>query len=739
MAQTVQSQNITKNHTIDSFSKTAIRSKDSTPSALKSDGINRIHYLKLDSSYNYKKIIPSVKGRIGLESYYASFQNPRVLNEPHYIRLSGNTSVSMAGIPLLVDFYRTTENQSFYNSNYFKVKFDHQTYIDGIKKQWSAKLQEASSSANVAKYKSSANSKLASELEQQRGRIQSLQSTLEGELSQKQDAFIENYQFKKDSMLLLFQDSITQVAAKVQDSLQINRYSKARYSDSIQLERLKNDTHNLAEKLRLIEKKRSELNDARKQLDSTISADTAKYNYYKALLEDPEKNAHLWLNEKGFSKQLVFLSRIKDLETGVINPLIHTYSISGVSMKGLQGAMNLGKSNLKLVGGKAIIADFSTFNRSNNKYERLFIGIGFDTRLGKNLKLTLFGHFATDPKEKFTKENRIASQNGVAGIEMDYTPGKLPKFIVAYSNTHFSTRNRTISHVSYIPSGDYSIAQQSMSTSAYKTTIEKTLGKQVKIEAWREMVGPKYKNLGNPFMRVNFLEHSAKIKFELFKNQINASLFYKKMRDNPLNISEVVNSTSGYGFSMSSRFKNRKLPNFMTSISPYEQGNNHPDSLFRVNSKFSVITAGITYRTGRKYKYFVMAFGSQSRMQFSDTFSAVVRTATISQDLSIGSKISLGYSSTFTRTFPSVDSTQANTHQGRVSYRFSKSNSIMISGFSSQFLNGAYRKGASLAVSISTHKHTRVTLKAGIDHYHKLWGIENKQAYWGACRFDFVF
>ena len=56
-----------------------------------------------------------------------------------------------------------------------------------------------------------------------------------------------------------------------------------------------------------------------------------------------------------------------------------------------------------------------------------------------------------------------------------------------------------------------------------------------------------------------------------------------------------------------------------------------------------------------------------------------------------------------------------------------------------QLLNGAYRKGASLAVAISAHKHTRVTLKAGIDHYHKLWGIEDKQAYWGACRFDFVF
>ena len=177
----------------------------------------------------------------------------------------------------------------------------------------------------------------------------------------------------------------------------------------------------------------------------------------------------------------------------------------------------------------------------------------------------------------------------------------------------------------------------------------------------------------------------------------------------------------------------------MASLSPYEQGNNHPDSLFRINSKFSILTAGMTYRKGKRTKYFLMVYGSQSRMQFTDTFFAIVRTLSVSQDLSIGKKLTVGMGSTFTRTFPSVDSTQANIHQARINYKIGKSTSISLNGFSSQFLNGAYRRGGSFTVSAPTGKHLKISIKAGYDHYYKLWGVDNKEAFWGLGKIEYLF
>lgn len=73
-----------------------------------------------DSATIQKLIKPQIKGRVGLEGYHTSFQNPRMLNEPQYLRLSGTSSVSLGGLPLLVDFYKTTEKQTFTTATILK-------------------------------------------------------------------------------------------------------------------------------------------------------------------------------------------------------------------------------------------------------------------------------------------------------------------------------------------------------------------------------------------------------------------------------------------------------------------------------------------------------------------------------------------------------------------------------------------------------------------------------------------
>ena len=738
-AQTTDSTNTIKSLSLDSINYFEQNKLNS--SFLKSNsGLSKLkNRIIPDSASLYELLTPKIKGRIGFEGYHTSFQNPRMLSESQYLRLSGNTSISMGGLPLLVDFYRTSETQTFYNSNYIKVKFDYQTFISNITKQWEQQMQRASTEANLSKYQSQVHDKLIIETEKQKDALKNQQLSLETKLNEQQEALLLQYQNQADSVSLSLKDSLTTRIGAKRDSIKKNEHPKMLSADSMKLEQLKNDTQRIAESLREIETQLQNLQNKRRQLDSTFNADTAKLNQYKRLLEDPEANVTSWLKVQGLPPQLGLLSRIKDFQTGIINPLIHTYSISGVSMKGLESSISLGKQTLNFAFGKAIISDFNSYNRANNRYERTFIGVNYDLKVNSHFSIHLFGHYATDPKSKFINQNRIALQNGVVGFNAIYRSNKWPKLDLSYAKSSFKALNNFESNTHYFSASPYSISQQAMSTGAYKILAEKTVVKGFALEGSTQMVGPRFKNLGNPFMRVNFIEHIAKTKFAFYKNQINASVFYKTTRDNPLRISEVTNISSGYGLSLNTHFKNKKLPNFMASLSPYEQGNNHPDSLFRINSKFSILTAGMTYRKGKRTKYFLMVYGSQSRMQFTDTFFAIVRTLSVSQDLSIGKKLTVGMGSTFTRTFPSVDSTQANIHQARINYKIGKSTSISLNGFSSQFLNGAYRRGGSLSVSAPTGKHLKISIKAGYDHYYKLWGVDNKEAFWGLGKIEYLF
>src|SRR5205085_3255577 len=73
----------------------------------------------------------------------------------------------------------------------------------------------------------------------------------------------------------------------------------------------------------------------RRTLDSTISADSAKFVKYKELIRDPDKYMRGWLRDHGLPKQLLWLNSINDFQVGLVNPTFHPYSIYGVGIRGL--------------------------------------------------------------------------------------------------------------------------------------------------------------------------------------------------------------------------------------------------------------------------------------------------------------------------------------------------------------------------------------------------------------------
>jgi hypothetical protein len=108
----------------------------------------------------------------------------------------------------------------------------------------------------------------------------------------------------------------------------------------------------------------------------------------------------------------------------------------------------------------------------------------------------------------------------------------------------------------------------------------------------------------------------------------------------------------------------------------------------------------------------------------------------VSQDIAIGKHLTLGIGTTLVRTYPGVDSSQVNVWQTRIGYVTKKGCNAMISSQYSQYLNGAFRKGASISVSLPVSKTYKLTAKAAYDHYYKLWGMQNQKAWSGLVRLE---
>jgi len=696
--------------------------------------------LKKDSSHSLISRIPkpTYQARLGIEGYHTSFQNPRVLSEPQYLRINGNASVTWFRMPLLVDFYHTSENQTIYNSNYIKIRFDYETYINGIKQGWQKRWQESTSKLNADQLQKQQTDKAQAALEKQKGELSEKQEKLNKNLEEKMKSYQNQYALKADSLLYNYKDSFKESWNSQQDSAKNKfRNKEQQQKDSANLERLRQDSQRIAERIQEIERKQQEYKEKRQQYDSIITADSAKLVYYQKLLEDPQGNAGAWLKEKGFSKQLVAFSYLKDFQIGVVNPLIHNYSISGIGIKGFTTAVKVGRSEWNLTGGKAIVSDLNYYNRTNSKYERFILAASYKYRINKNMEVLFFAHHAKDPENKFTKENRTAFRNSNYGMQIIANPKNLVLIDASAASSHYQSLNTAIRNVSYPGGGSLSVFDYKIARSAYMIRLEKAVTKWLSLEVSDHYVGPGFKNLGNPFMRTNFREQKIKSKLSLFQDQLSITAFYKSLRDNPIGLSEITNRTSGYGLSLQTRFKNKKLPNLNASVSPYEQGNNHPDSLFRVNSKFSIMTAGLTWRMSKaRFKYFLLIYGSQSEMRFNDTFMAKVQTLSFNQDFVFGKHLTFGAGGNFVRTYPAIDSTQVNIWQARMGYLTNKGANLMLNAQYAQYLNGAFRKGAALSVAVPVGKRYRLVAKAGYDHYYRLWGIGDQKAFSGLVRME---
>ena len=676
----------------------------------------------------------NLTGTANLESYASSFQNPRVLSEAKYIRFSSYNSLDLFGLPFTSDIYYTTEQNILFNSNHISFSFDKQRFIDQNLRKSNEKIQLAKQKLDYKQYQTVLLDKSRHQLEEQKKQLSASQKEYENQLR-------TTAQKEKDNQIIRASDSLVNsngnMFTKVLSYEDSIRNEKDGLLNEINMKRLMADTHRINRKYKHVSNKLDSANLKYQKYKQQYTKDSAKLADFLEMHNKPDQKLGKWLDDNKRPTLSKIFGNVNDFNIGSFVSMVHPMSNYGMNTRGLQLGYSIDNLELSLNAGKTIPNDIFSYSRSSGSFDRNALSLSAEYPMSENHNVMIFGHHIYDPKIKRTKESKEAYVNSVYGFAAESQIIEKVKLKGNLAKSRFYVSNRTgiTGEVKVKPH-----ITSFRSQSSYDLEAVSGITNTTELEAKYSYVGPNYRNLGNPFMRVNFLEYRAKLKQGFFNRQIKTTLFYKQLSDNPLKVNETTNTTSGYGFSIRSRFKNRKLPNFNFHISPYEQGNNHPDSLFRVNNQFQLMMGGITYfRQIKSIGINIGVFGSNSVSQLSDSFLASVNTVNGNFDLTLGTNLTIGGGFTAIRSKPYVDSSHVDVYQLRVNYKLGKRMSIGTDAFMSDYASGSYRKGAKLQFRFAAGKGFNITLQTGYDKYFRLWGIENADAWSGLLRLQMRF
>lgn len=622
----------------------------------------------------------------------------------------------MAGLPIGVQGYYSTEPQSVYASNFLRFYFDKEAFRQTMEKKKQAALAEARKQSQHL-------SAMQAEQKRQLAELQSRSKQAEDELHARKKALEEKQLHWQQQYGQGFQDSLRLPSVDMPDM----NLQKQRALDSMAIQYMLRDTQQLRQYLNTGQEKMQRCRHTLATLDSAYSADTARLGQARRSLNNLQGISEKSVGGLVSSRTDRLFSGFTQLQVGSAQVLIHPYSLNGTAMRGINAGYLFGKVEAEIAAGAIQSVGLLQFDRNRIPFERPAVAFKATTHWSA-IKAGMFGHVIRDLPGRAAKNGTDAFSNQVFGVFAEGALSKHTSIELSAATAAFSVQSSRVRQVIY--SGPASVKRRGLHNKAYRLRLEQQLGKGISAELIAQMAGPGFRNLGNPFMRSRFEEQAFKLKGAVFSGQLLLSGFYKRFNDNPGKMQEITNASQGYGFSMQTRFKKRSMPNFSFSITPYEQGNNHPDTLLRVNSRFNMKMAGVSWRLQRGgFNYSLHAMGTQSTMALTDTQRISMNTLTIQQDLQAGKGFSAGVTGTFNRSSPAVDSTQSDIWQARLGWS-GAIGQFSLQGHYAQFLNGAYRKGIGLVYGKPVGKNLRLSLKVNYDHYYRMWNL-GRQVAWG--------
>lgn len=716
----------------DSISKTDKRSNktDKKFSDLKFN-TPKVKYLN-----NFNKSF-SVSGNVTIETFGANAQNPLAMNELFYTRLWMSPKLTIMGLPFTTDIYYTTENNSLYNSNSFSLNFDAQTFkrqlLDGLLKE----LNERKKLDQMRKRDFDLKNKQEEELNKKRALLDAEITNIDKELAELEAKKNIDIDTSFDPHFNLQKDSISSELGNRSDSLKnsnnsdsINRrYEKAK----ARKEKLEADKKNIEEKINAIKKKKEEIEVLRQKDSSLVNIDESEYNKKSNL-----KSLSGGYDSK-FKKILGFASGFDKFNVGIVYPTHSDFTVVGTPVRGADIAWSSDKFFINVSAGKAAANDFRFFSTERPEFDRNFYAI--TTGLGNKDKSHIYysRSYFDDPDKIMERQRINNSVNSIGAKGLFYKKKITLSAEMAQSN--FSAQNSAIDETINGNSVDtFNRIQPAYKLSNLNTAfwVEGTykILENLEFQGKVQRVNPGFKSIGNPFMRIGFFERDISLKGTFLKKKISTQVFYKVNSDNLANENSSTNKMSGYGIMLQTNL-NKKYPNFSVYHSPYQHGNNHPDSLLRSFNQFSITNFTVTYSKKIKKVFLVTSTSfSQSVMSLDKLGKTGMRSYILKTSAVFAKGLQTGFVWQTNTTNPGIDTLNANLLSLTLSQSLNPKLTAGVESHLTWFKNGAEKNGGKIILMYKPLKKLSFSLTGGYDYIDKLWGFEKKNVYSGRLRIN---
>lgn len=669
-------------------------------------------------------------GTIEIESFTSNKTLPYGLSEQHYTRIYANPRVSMFGLPFQSDLYYTTEDNSYFNTNSISFSFDVDAFKDQIKNKSSdiisqkkkELIQLSDFNIDLDIYKNDINRQKSA-----------LNQSYKSKLSHMEEQFSS---FEIDTAKLLEQltkdsDSVgsnTAAYNKIQRTVDSSNQLKQQFLDSINyLEMKYQESKNRLNQYLVIA-------DSLKRVTNSVEqAATKIITHHKILITESAnktKKSKLGRLKDSINNHSVirkFISTIDEFEVGLYNPFYSKNTINGIPIKGLNVKRASANDNLytRISVGNSVVSlnRFNFESAKQNLFSRHIIAskIGYGEEYFNDFYL--ISAYIWDPVKDQDENSKINIINGVG-----YS------FIVSTIKTDLE-----LTHTFLRSNNDVSIYTEAPDESSFsnfknrlsfygKSKIKFLKSSNLKLEFDQKNYG--FSSLASPFLRNDYRSYSFDYNQKILKEKISYSGFYKYFRDNISNLNSSKNEMKGFGITAQSHFK--KKPNFMVSYTPFEQGNNHQDSLLKTNNKFRSLNAQISYQKSiDKHFFYSIILYNLATVEYQENNLLQSNTRTISfNQLYQNNKIrcNIGYLNSITN--PSIDTLSFNSINASVDWKVKK----FIVGANLQHkytLSDGKMLSQAIFIERNILKSMSIKFTSGYRYIDQIWGMNNENIIYG--------
>lgn len=705
--------------------------------AQKSIGMNQKKALtskittKLPSKENLFKFSIQVRS----ESFATNAQNPMQRNELVYSRLYVSPKFTVLGLPFTSNLFYTTEANNTYKNNYFAFRLDVNSLRQSAVQQMQKELDEMNKLDRMRQIelnsKSIESNKLNQQMEalkQQAPDYDNWQQTLKQEAEkrvnekletekkaleeqlktateQEKEKILNAYQHKKDSMLSSYKQSINDSISDF----------KTRSGEKIDTAKLN--------KLMVLERQYEQLQKQKEQIEALRKIDTTGMASKIQGIRSPKNIREQMQSSKPNQGMLKSVLAVDRFGIGLTGAQYTDFTLSNISLKGIDIGVSKTKYFWDATLGKTsklFVGPFSSQKVSYNRPIGAF-RLGLGERNTSYLSVTYFAANDINAVDSFLPN----VNNSVISVS---SKAKLIKGTIIEGEWAQSRYREEYRYRNSASNASNKLGVNA--TMAYQLKATHQAGKNTKLEVNLRQVGAAFRTIGNPFLRRNFREVDAKLEQMLFKQKVKLAATYKEMRDNLIEINTATNRMKGYGLKLNTSFE--KYPNISLGYSPYQQGNNHPDSLYRTNNQFSITTATITYKKrSKRYSWNGMLNYTKSAMEISGRGPVAYKMISSTQSFQMGMRHQSVVSYFSNITAPFVDSLNSNSLQVNHNYLTKKGLSIGLISDYTKYKNDAFKMGGGIIITTTISRNLSLSITSRYDKIDGLWHLENKDVFTG--------